>query len=125
MDRATPTKTAAPPPSSHPHVGVPATRAGRAWIALAAAFAALVVVLVFILENLRSVRVSFFGASWRIPLAIDLLLASLLGAVIVLLLGSVRILQLRRVARHRVPRERAPEGAGEVAPTAQVVSSTG
>lgn len=100
--------------TGHPHSDVPATRAGRAWIGVAAAFVALVIVLVFILENLRSVRVSFFGASWRIPLAIDLLLAAVLGALVVVFLGSVRIFQLRRVARHRVPREHLAQAAGDL-----------
>jgi uncharacterized integral membrane protein len=66
---------------------------------LAVGGALLLVVLVFILQNLKSVRVSFFWVHWRIPLAIDLLLAAILGGLIVFTAGSVRILQLRRLVR--------------------------
>jgi putative membrane protein len=99
-------------PTAHPHAGVPASRAGRAWLAVAGGIVALVVVLVFVLENLKSVPVGFFGATWRIPLGLDLLLAALLGGVVVFLLGTVRILQLRRVARHRRPLEEPADGGG-------------
>jgi len=43
--------------------------------------------------------VTFFGAHWRAPLALDLLLSAVLGASVVLVFGAVRIVQLRRVAR--------------------------
>jgi uncharacterized integral membrane protein len=68
---------------------------------LALGIVALVVVIVFIIENSKSTSVTFFGASWRIPLGLDLLLAAVLGGIVTFLLGSVRMLQLRRVARHR------------------------
>ena len=77
----------------------PRTRAGAAWISVAFGLLFLVVILVFMLQNLRDVRVSFLTAHWSIPLAIDLLLAATLGGLIVLLLGAVRILQLRVLAR--------------------------
>lgn len=75
----------------------------------------LVVVLVFIIENMKSVSVTFFGASWKLPLAIDLLFAAVLGAVAMFLLGTVRIFQLRRVARHRIPRAFESLGSSQVA----------
>jgi uncharacterized integral membrane protein len=78
---------------------IPSTRAGHTWLALAAGMFFLVVVLVFILQNLRSVRVHFFWATWTIPLAVDLLLATVLGGLIMFTAGSLRIVQLRRVAK--------------------------
>lgn len=81
--------------------GVPSSRVSHAWVAIAAGIVALIVVIVFILENLHSVRVTFFGATWKAPLAVDLLLAAVLGGLVVFLLGTVRIVQLRRVARRR------------------------
>ena len=69
------------------------------WVALAAGLFFLIVVLVFILQNLKSVPVHFFWASWSIPLAVDLLLAAVLGALVMFTAGALRILQLRRVAR--------------------------
>lgn len=80
---------------------VPKTRASTTWVALAGALLALIVVLVFILQNLRSVSVHFFTAEWRIPFGIDLLFAVILGGLIVLGAGSLRILQLRRLAGKR------------------------
>jgi uncharacterized integral membrane protein len=99
---------------------VPRTRAGAAWISVAFGLLFLVVILVFMLQNLRDVRVSFFTAHWSIPLAIDLLLAATLGGLIVLLLGAVRILQLRVLARrHARATEQATTAAqGEASPRA-------
>jgi uncharacterized integral membrane protein len=80
---------------------VPTTRTASIWVALGAVLVFLTVILVFILENLTAVKVTFFGAHWKIPLAVDLLLAAVLGGLIVLFTGAVRILQLRRLARRR------------------------
>ena len=77
------------------------TRVSSAWVSLAAGIVLLVIVLVFILENLKTVQVGFFGATWRVPLAIDLLLAAVLGALIVFTAGSLRIVQLRRAIRRK------------------------
>jgi uncharacterized integral membrane protein len=59
----------------------------------------LIVVLVFILQNLKTVRVHFFWADWSVPLAVNLLLAAVLGGLIVAGVGAMRILELRRAAR--------------------------
>ena len=64
----------------------------------------MVVILVFILQNLQSVEVHFLFMQGNLPLAVALLFAMVLGAVVVLAFGAVRILQLRmvaRAARHR------------------------
>jgi uncharacterized integral membrane protein len=94
-----------------PPTGVPPSRAGRLWMALAPAMVFLVVILVFVFQNLHNVKISFFTASGSFPLALAVLLAALLGALIVLLLGSIRILQLRRIVRHRsqLPRSSTKE----------------
>ena len=78
---------------------VPSTRTSVSWTAVAIAIIALVVVVVFILENLHATDATFFGAHWRIPLGLDLLLAALLGAAAVFLVGAARTLQLRLLAR--------------------------
>jgi len=59
---------------------------------------ALVVILVFILQNQKSVEVSFLTFSGHLPLAVALLFAVILGALIVFAFGSARLLQLRMVA---------------------------
>jgi uncharacterized integral membrane protein len=91
--------TAPPVPTSGGEV--PATRTARLFVALAVAMAALVVVLVFVLENLRRVEVDFFGARLRLPLGVDLLLAAVLGGLVVFFFGALRIAQLRRLVRGR------------------------
>jgi uncharacterized integral membrane protein len=75
------------------------TRLSGAWTALVIGIVILVVILVFILQNLQSVEVHFVFFQGHLPLAIALLFAMALGAVVVLAFGAGRILQLRLVAR--------------------------
>lgn len=79
--------------------GVPHTRVSGTWAALTVGMILLIVVLIFILQNLESVRVHFLWVTWTIPLAVDLLLATVLGALIMFSAGSLRMLQLRRLAK--------------------------
>ena len=79
---------------------VPRTRTGVAWWALGFSMLLLILVLIFVLQNLSPASTSFFSIKWTLPLGLDLLLAALLGGVIAFLLGAARMLQLRRVARH-------------------------
>ncbi len=74
------------------------TRLSGAWTAIVIGLLALVVILVFILQNQQSVQVSFLMFSGHLPLAVALLFALILGAVIVFAFGAARILQLRMVA---------------------------
>ena len=80
--------------------GLPSTRASRAWTKVLPAIILLVIILVFVFQNLHHAKVSFLGFSGSLPLALSLLAAAALGGLFVLALGSVRILQLRRVIRH-------------------------
>jgi uncharacterized integral membrane protein len=77
------------------------TRASSFWVGLIAGIVALVVILVFILENLHDVHATFFGVHWDIPLGIDLLLAAILGGAVVFVAGTTRIVQLRMLARRQ------------------------
>jgi uncharacterized integral membrane protein len=101
--------TAAAPTPPRPPTGVPPTRAGRLWVGLILALIFLIVILVFIFQNLHNVKISFFTASGSFPLALIVLLAAVLGVLIVLCLGSIRIMQLRRTVRHRSRMARAPD----------------
>jgi lipopolysaccharide assembly protein A len=74
------------------------TRLSGAWTAVAVGLVALVVILVFILQNQQSVEVSFLMFSGHLPLAVALLFAMILGALIVFAFGAARLLQLRMVA---------------------------
>jgi uncharacterized integral membrane protein len=78
------------------------TRASRVWIGLAAFAVVLALLIVFIAENSQRVKVSFLGASGHLALGLALLIAAVAGAVVALLAGTTRIVQLRReVRRHR------------------------
>jgi uncharacterized integral membrane protein len=106
------------------HLGkVQRTRAGRLWLMLVPALAFLILLIVFIAENGQRVEVKFFGASGHISLAVALLIAAVSGAVLVLLIGGIRILQLRlatlrhrRSERHAAKGGSAPASSGEAKP---------
>jgi uncharacterized integral membrane protein len=85
--------------SGPPFPGERQTRLSGAWTALVIGIVILVVILVFILQNLQSVEVHFLFLQGQLPLAVALLFAMVLGAVVVLAFGAGRILQLRLVAR--------------------------
>jgi putative membrane protein len=85
-------------PEPEPLPGERGTRLSGAWTAIVLGLLALVVILVFILQNQQKVEVSFLFFSGHLPLAVALLFAMILGALIVVLFGAARILQLRMVA---------------------------
>jgi uncharacterized integral membrane protein len=79
---------------------IPHTRTARAHNALIAGAVVLILLLVFILENTRNVKVTYFGAGFQLPLGVALLLAAIGGALLVGIVGTARIVQLRRRVRH-------------------------
>jgi uncharacterized integral membrane protein len=89
--------------------GVHHTRIGGVWVAVAIATVLGVALIDFIVQNTRSVRVEFFGASGQMPVAVALLGAALAGAFLVLAVGVARTAQLRLAAR----REKKQEGQSE------------
>jgi lipopolysaccharide assembly protein A len=91
-----PPHNAQPEPETLP--GERRTRLSGAWTAVVIGLVALVVILIFILQNQQSVEVSFLFFSGHLPLAVALLFAMILGALIVFAFGAARILQLRMVA---------------------------
>jgi uncharacterized integral membrane protein len=81
---------------------IPSTRASRAWTRVLPALVLFAAILLFVFQNLRSSKVSFVSLSGTLPLGVALLAAAALGALLVLALGSVRVLQLRKlVHRHQ------------------------
>jgi uncharacterized integral membrane protein len=87
------------PAEPAPYPGEEHTRLSGAWTALVIGILALVLILIFILQNLQSVEISFLVFHGHLPLAVALLFAVILGAIIVLAFGGARIAQLRGVAR--------------------------
>jgi uncharacterized integral membrane protein len=78
------------------------TRIGGLWAGLAAGAIVLIFLLIFILENSQQVSIGYFGAHGHLPLGVTLLLAAVGGALLVVIPGTARIIQLRRTARrHR------------------------
>ena len=78
---------------------VPHTRVGRLWFGVCAAAATLMVLVVFMLQNTRSVEVSFLWMHGSLPLALGLLIAGVGSAIAVIVIGTARITQLRRRIR--------------------------
>ena len=89
-----------------PPAVISSTRSSRAWIRLLPALIVLTVILVFVFQNPKDVKVSIFTFSGTLPLSVALLGAVILGALMTLALGSVRILQLRRQVRQRARTQR-------------------
>lgn len=110
-------------PESGPYQGERQTRLSAVWTAITVAVVALAAILVFILQNPQSVNLSFLVFHGRLPLAIALLFAMMLGAVIVLASGAARILQLRGVAR-RARRSQVDAEAALVASRPPTTAST-
>jgi uncharacterized integral membrane protein len=84
--------------AEQPYPGEQRTRLSGIWTALVVGIVALVVILIFILQNQQGVDVYFLFFHWRLPQAVALLFAMVFGALVVLAFGAGRILQLRLVA---------------------------
>jgi uncharacterized integral membrane protein len=82
-------------------------------VAAAAGALLLLLMLVFILQNGDKVRLDFLWMDFSLPLGVALLLAGVFGALVVVLVGMGRMLQLRLVARrHRKDDRRAADARG-------------
>ena len=106
---APPAPPAPQAPASPPARGRLRTRISGARTWLIAGIAALVVVLIFIIQNAHAVDISFLGAHLRLSLAVALLFAAIAGALLMAAAGTARITQLRRIMR----RDRRDAGPGE------------
>jgi uncharacterized integral membrane protein len=87
------------------------TRASALWTAVAVGLLALVLILIFVVQNGESVPIHFLAMDITMPLGVALLVASLLGALLMLAIGTVRILQLRRLAKRPELGDRRRGGA--------------
>jgi len=80
---------------------VPRSRAGSTWSGICAAALLSVVLIVFIGQNTLSVQVNFPGMGGSLPLALALLIAAVGAAILIMVVGAVRIAQLRRPSNQR------------------------
>lgn len=86
------------------------TRAGGLWVALAAFALVLLLLLIFILQNGQQSDVFFLGAHGQLPMGVALLLAAVFGVLLVTAPATLRIVQLRVLARHHTPVAAGPAG---------------
>ncbi|GEM_PF-675833 len=85
--------------SSQNH-SVNGSRAGTTWVALIIGAVVLVLLLLFILQNLDSVRLQMFVWEWNFPIGVGMLIAAIGGALVMACVGGVRMIQLRRQISH-------------------------
>ncbi|GAA1774767.1 LapA family protein [Kocuria aegyptia] len=86
----------------HPKQGV----SGAMWTALILGLLILVLLLVFILQNNVPAEFNYLGWQFSLPLGVAMLLAAVAGALIMGLVGSVRLFRLGHRVR-RLEKERA------------------
>lgn len=84
----------------------PRTRLSTTWTFAALGAVVLILLLVFILQNTQQEDLQFLWLEFRIPVGVGLLLAGAIGALLVVLIGASRLLQLRLAARRRRPHDR-------------------
>src|SRR6202011_4265212 len=109
-----------PPQSSSPPAAAPLpqhkirrTRISGLWVSVGFFAVVLLLLLIFILQNSKTVEVSYLGLHGHLSLGVALLLAAVCGVLLVVLAGAARISQLRAVARpHRRARAGRPASAG-------------
>lgn len=89
------------PPAGASPDGIAHTKAAATWTGLVVGALVLVVLLVFVLQNLDAVPVDIFVWTFELPLGVGMLLAAIAGALVMALAGGVRILQIRRAARRK------------------------
>ncbi|MBI9000742.1 lipopolysaccharide assembly protein LapA domain-containing protein [Corynebacterium sp. CCM 9185] len=105
----TPTPDASPEVPTYPDTGAststttpePAnvrrrTLAGSTWVSMIVGALLLILFLIFIMQNQQAVDLTLFAWEFTVPAGIGVLLAAIGGALIMALVGGVRMLELRR-----------------------------
>lgn len=90
-----------------PAVATPATEdaavkrtlAGGTWVALIIGALLLILLLVFILQNQQQVELNLFAWSFQFPAGVGYLFSAIAGALIMALVGGVRMIELHRQVR--------------------------
>jgi uncharacterized integral membrane protein len=91
-------------PDAAPEHG-PRGRPKAAWTAITIGVLVSIVLVIFIAQNTGKVEVAFLGWDGNVSLAVALLVAAVSGAAIVLLVGTIRVAQLRRAERKQRRRD--------------------
>lgn len=88
----------------------PAKSGGMAagtWLALIFGAIILILLLIFIIQNNTRAEFQYFGAQFSLPLGVAMLLAAIAGALVMGLVGSVRMIQQSMVIRKLRKNEQA------------------
>jgi lipopolysaccharide assembly protein A len=100
--------SALPPPAPQPPGrGQLKTLTSGMRTGLIAGFAALVVAVIFMIQNAHAANISFLGVHLVLPLAAALLLAAIAGALAMAAAGPARVTQLRQIIRRALGKDRA------------------
>ena len=86
----------ASPKNNSEHREVKKSLAGTTWVALIVGVLLLILLLVFILQNQESAELQLLGWTMTFPIGVGMLIAAIVGALIMALVGGVRIVQLRK-----------------------------
>jgi uncharacterized integral membrane protein len=93
------------PATPPPELKLRRTRTSGAWVLVVIALLVGLLMLVFILQNGTSQRMTFLWLHFTVPLGVGFLLAAILGGLTVVLFGVARITQIRLVARRHARAE--------------------
>jgi uncharacterized integral membrane protein len=113
--RSPPAPQASAPQASAPQAAAP-QEAGRAPLqtrlsamrtTLIAGSAALIVAVIFVIQNVHAANISFLGIHLVLPLAGALLLAAIAGSLLTVAAGPARITGLRQIIGRAVRKARA------------------
>ncbi|MDU0477958.1 lipopolysaccharide assembly protein LapA domain-containing protein [Staphylococcus chromogenes] len=85
-----------PQPAMRNDAKVKGSVAGGTWVALIFGTLLLILLLIFIMQNQQSVNFSLFAWSFNVPAGVGFLLAAIIGALIMAIVGGVRMFELRR-----------------------------
>jgi uncharacterized integral membrane protein len=75
------------------------SRTSGAWVGVVGAAVLLLLLVVFIAQNTKDAHLSFLWWDGSAPLSVALLVAAVIGIALAAVVGSLRILQLRRRVR--------------------------
>ncbi|MEH3157314.1 MAG: lipopolysaccharide assembly protein LapA domain-containing protein [Gordonia paraffinivorans] len=106
-DPLPPTDGPPPPHGDHPQgdqvkqalADVRHTRTKSAWVGIIVGAIVLILLLVFIVQNLDKQEIQLFFWQVNLPQGISLLIAAIAGALITAVVGGARMFQVRRAVR--------------------------
>jgi uncharacterized integral membrane protein len=107
----------------HEPLRVERTRTSSVWVSISVALIFLVLLIIFIAQNDRKVPLHFLGASGNVSEALALVAAAVAGAILVLLVGVARIVQLRLGGRRHNKAVAQHQAAADLASAAPVGES--